>query len=133
MSTDLAGDLNATITEAVQARVSAAVMEALSGDEVIGKFVTAALMEPQPKDAYDRSRKGPTFLDKTLKTAFQKMTEAAVRDVLEEQSEYVRDEVRKAIRRRADGLADSIVSQLDKAVAGSYGVRVELNMPNPRD
>lgn len=121
-------DLNATIANAVNARIEAEVAAALAGDEVIGQYVAAALRQEIQPDRYN-SRSKTTFLTLTLRTAIQGATKAAVKRVLIEEREHIEDEVRKAIRRGTKNFAEQMVENLVKQASTAYGVKVELKLP----
>jgi hypothetical protein len=130
--TPLEGDLNATIASAVSARVEAEVIRALAGDEVIGRYIAAALnQQVEVGGSYKRTK--ATFLQATLQSAFQEMTKRAIAKVLEEDAALIEDEIRKAIRRQAHGFAESIVTNLTQQAAKGYGISVELRLPGQRD
>ena len=108
--TGLSKDLDETITAAVQARVEAAVLQAMSGDEVVGQMVAAAMNEEVEGNNYGREKK--TFLQHTIKTAFQKMANNAVTLAVEEEREAVELAVRKEIRKNINALASAQVDEL---------------------
>lgn len=122
------GDLNATIASAVTARVEAEVMRALSGDEVISKYVTAALMEPVKTDNYNRKLDKP-FLTHILKEAIQKATKETLARLLVEEQPLIEAEIRKALRKNVGTMAESIAQGLAKVGGSGYGVTVQLNLP----
>lgn len=129
--TDIATDLNATIASAVNARIEAAVLEALSGDEVIGRYVTAALYQPiEVGSGY--SKRKTTFLKETLDGAIRDATKAAVASILATERPLIEDEVRKALRRGVAKMAEGIASSLADNAANGYGVTVELKLPGER-
>ena len=120
-------DLNATIASAVNARIEAEVMAALSGDEIIGRFVTAALQQKVGEERYGRKQR--TFLAAAHHNAIQAATKAAVARLVEEERPLIEDEIRKALRRNVKTMADSIVGNLAAQASNAYGVRVELQLP----
>jgi hypothetical protein len=124
-------DLNKVIASAVNARVEAAVMSALAGDETIGRMVTAALRQavevPDPDRQYGKIR--VPFLNHLIQTAMREATKRAVEKVLIEEAEAIEDECRKAIKRQAAGIAATLAGQLQDAAAKSYGVSVTLKYP----
>lgn len=119
-------DLDETITAAVNARVEAAMLEALSGDEVLGQYVTAALQE---KVENRRTYRTEPYLTMVLKDAIREAAKDALKAVLVEDRERIEDEVRKAIRRDAPKIAQSMVGSLVDRAASTYGLRVELQFP----
>ena len=124
---NIEGDLNATIASAVNARIEAEVMAALSGDEVIGRFVSAALQQKVGEQRYGQKQK--TFLASSLHNAIQQATKAAVGRVIEEERPLIEEEIRKALRRNVKTMADAIVGNLADKASSAYGVTVELRIP----
>lgn len=132
MSNDPTLDLNATITAAVNARIEAEMMKALSGDATIGSFVTAALqqqVEVPKKVGYGTER--VPFLRHVLCEAIRKATEDASRRLVEEEMGSIEDAVRKALRRDVGRIAETMSKSLADAAARAYGfnVTVDLRMP----
>ena len=123
-------DLNATIASAVNARIEAEVMAALSGDEIIGRFVTAALQQKVGDQRYGKQQR--TFLAAALETATKDATKGAVGRLIEEERPLIEDEIRKALRRNVKTMADSIVGNLADKASSAYGVSVELRLPGER-
>lgn len=133
MPVEIEKDLNATITAAVNARVEAEMMKALSGDATIGAFVTAALAEKvdAKHDPYGRAPQ-ITYLSKVLRDAIQAATKAAVEKLISEEIDNLEAEVRKALRRDLRRIAETLTQSLVSAAGKPYGVNVsvELKMPN---
>lgn len=127
---DIEDDLNKTIRSAVNARVEAAVMAALSGDEVIGAMVAAALQQQVevPSERGYGKEKVP-FMVHAVRSAIRSATKDAVAKVITEETPLIEDEVRKAFKRSAATLADSLVSSLAESCRSAYGVSVELRLP----
>lgn len=126
MGTDpLTQNLDDTIIAAVNARVEAAVMAALAGDETIGQFVAAALAQEVGETGYGRDRRKITFLHQTVSKAIQEMTVTVLAEVLENERDLVETEIRKALRRYipniAEGLAENLVG-----VSRSGGYRISV-------
>lgn len=124
------GDINQIIASAVNARVEAQVLAALSGDEVIGRLVTAALTEqvPATNDRYD-SKKLP-YLTKIVRDAIKQATADALRRLIAEEMSVIEEEIRKALRRDIKGIAGQLAGQLASKAAQTYGVTVELKFPD---
>ncbi|MGW5514646.1 hypothetical protein [Nocardia africana] len=129
MTTPVSGDLNQVIVSAVQARIEAEVAAALSGDEVIGKYVAAALNQPIEvgRDSYNRRR--TTYLRETIDTAVREATKAAVTQVIAEEREAIERAVRAELRDRVDGLAVQLVNSAVESVEKPYGLSVQLEYP----
>jgi hypothetical protein len=115
-------DLNATIGAAVNAKIEAAVMQALAGDEVMGAFVAAALNQKVETDRYDR-KKDSTFLAHVVKEAIQKATKAAVESFVAAEREAIELEVRKALRSSLPKIASDLVGGLRSS---AYAVTVHV-------
>ncbi len=127
---DLDGHIDTVISEAVQAKIDAAVMQSLSGDEVFGAYVTAALSQKvEGRDNYGRTKRDKTFLQATVATAIQAATKKAVEEWLAEEHEFLVDEVRKALKRDSQAIATKLVDSLADAAEKTRGVRVGLVMP----
>jgi hypothetical protein len=130
MTTAIEGDLNGVITAAVNARVEAAVMEALAGDATIGRLVVAALQQPvevAKSDGYGKVR--VPFLNHLMSATIREAAKQAVARVLVEEQQAIEEEVRKHIRRSAPEIAAKMAGQLVEASSKSYGVSVTLRLP----
>jgi len=129
-------DINEIISSAVNARVEAAVLEAMSGDQVMGRYVTAALSAPvKNEDRYGRSRtaKPETFLHHTVRSSIQKATTDAVKRVLAESEAELEDLVRKAIKAQAGDLAKKISQAMCDQASRGYGIQVQVSIPGEDD
>lgn len=130
MTEPITDDLNRVISAAVNARVETAVMEALSGDQTIGKMVVAALqqhVEVPTGNGYGKAR--VPFLNHLLQTTIRKAAEAAVAKVLVDEATLIEEEVRKHLKRQAPEIAATLAGNLVDAASKSYGVNVTLRMP----
>ena len=123
---NLESDLNATITSAINARIEAEVMSALSGDAVVGQFVAAALAQEVGETGYGRDRKKITFMHRTVSKAIQEITAALVLEVIESERETIEREIRKSLRsyipNMAAGMVDALAGQAKHA---SYRISVQ--------
>lgn len=132
MSKELDGDLNSVIVNAVNARVEAAVAQALTGDEVIGKFVTSALRQtvevPRADGSYGKER--VTFLKAVVDKALQQATKDAVARVMAEEQATLEKEVRKALRANTNAIAETLVGSLAEAADNSYRFQVNIIKPS---
>lgn len=120
-------DLNQIITSAVNARVEAAVAQALAGDEVIGRLVTAALqqqIEVPSSSGYGKDR--VVFMTHVVRTAVREATKSAVQKFLAEETETIEAEVRKHLRRAAPEIAANMVGKLTEVASKGYGIKVSL-------
>lgn len=127
------GDLNTVIVSAVNARVEAEMMKALSGDETIGRFVVAALrqnIEVQEPGTYHKHTE--PFLRNVLRKAIQEATVAAVQRLVAEELPTIEEEVRKALRRDVKQIAETLTNSLARSAASPYGVKVDLSLLMPR-
>lgn len=133
MSTNnITTDLNATIASAVNARIEAEVAKALSGDEVIGQYVAAALnQEIEVERSYRKTK--TTWLKHTLRKAMQDSTKAVIQRVLEEELPLIEEEVRKAVKREAGAIAEGIAKSLAERGGRGYGIDVKFRMPGESD
>ena len=122
--TNLTEDINATIATAVNARIEAAVMESLSGDDVLARFVTAALTQQVKQGDFYSREKPKTFLAHTVQKAIQDATVAALEALVEEERPRIEEECRKALRRNLPAVADRLVDGL-RTSRYSVSVNVE--------
>lgn len=122
-------DLNSVISSAVNARIEAALVGALSGDEVIGRYVTAALTQPIEVGSSYNKRK-TTFIKHTLDAAMQDIAKAAVARVLTEEVGEIEAAVRKELRANISAIAQQLVGSVTKAAESPYGITVELKYPS---
>lgn len=127
MSAAVEDDLNSVIASAVNARVEAAVAAALSGDDVMGRYVTAALqrqVEVPSRGGYGKDR--VPFLSHVIESAVRDATKVAVQKFLADEHEVLELEVRKALRRSAPEIAATMVGQVAKVAGSGYGIQVSL-------
>jgi F0F1-type ATP synthase delta subunit len=131
-ATPIDTDLNKVIVSAVNARVEAEMMKALSGDETMGKFVVSALRQNvEVKDPHTYRTTVEPFLTNVLRKAIQEATVAAVQRLIAEELPSIEDEVRKALRRDVKRIAETLTQSLADAAAKSYGVKVDLSLLMP--
>lgn len=129
--TELGLNLDQTILSAVKARIEAEVVRAMSGDELLGTFVTAALQqEVQVGDPYNR-KKIP-FLTHVLQEAIREAAQAAVRKFVADEVESIEAEVRAALTRDVAAIATSLSQSLVQAADKPYGVSVTVELTMPR-
>lgn len=121
---DLGGDLNKTIVAAVNARINAETFAALSQDEVLGKFVQAALMQPMETERYS-SKKIP-YIEQVLKNAVQAATKAAVAQWVNDNQGPIKERVRAALTNNLDGIAAAMVDSMTKSTESSYYTKVGI-------
>ena len=123
-------NLSAIISEAVQAKVDAAVMEALSGDDVMGRYITAALQE-EVKGGYSRDKQ--TFLQKAIKDALQKATEVAVNNFIEGETKALESLVEKELKKQSKSIAAGMVDSLAEQAKSQYRMNVSVTFPGRDD
>lgn len=125
-------DLNDVITSAVKARVEASVLEALSGDEFFGKFITNALAAPveipDPDRGYGKIR--VPYVTYVLEETVRSAVMSATKRLVAEQAELIEEAVRKELRRSASDLAKQLVGSMSDAADRAYGIKVELQYPS---
>lgn len=131
MTTPIEGDLNKVIVSAVNARVEAEMMKALSGDETVGRFVTAALREQVSVtgDRYDRQTE--PYITHILRAAIKEAAKTACVRLIAEELPTIEEEVRKALRRDVKRIAETLTNQLADVAAKTYGVSVDLTLKMP--
>lgn len=131
---NISGDLNQVISSAVQARIEAEVAAALSGSEVMGQYVAAALSQQieikDPRDSYRTIK--TTFLRNAIDKAIQKATAAALTTVVEQEMPAIEQAVTTELRKNVKGIATQLVGQVAESVDKPYGITVQLNYPNGR-
>lgn len=132
LSSNIDGDLNQVIASAVNAKIESQVAAALAGDEVIGQYVAAALRQEVQPDRYN-SRSKTTFLTHTLTSAIQTATKKATAELIAEQEEVIKLEVRKALRGKIGELADAMVDELKSSTGRTDGYRVNVAVSLGKD
>jgi hypothetical protein len=130
MSTPVEEDINKVIASAVNARVEAKVAEALAGDEMIGRYVTAALMQEIEVGGTSYTRRKTTFLRYTIDEAMRGATQAAVKRVIAEEMPAIERAVRAQLLSSVDTIAAQLAGSVVDAADRSYGIHVELNYPS---
>lgn len=129
MSINLGPDLDATISAAVTARVEAAVLEALSGDQFIGQMVGKALsQEIEVGGTY--GRKKTTFMQETLRSTIQECVKVATAEVIAERKDEIKDAVRAAIAGKIEVIATAMADNIVEKASSPYGIRVEMQWPS---
>lgn len=124
------GDINAVIVAAVNARIEAAVAQAMVTDEGIRPLVTAAMMqEIEVKDGSSYRTKKVPFLSEILRQTIQKATVEAVERVAKEHADDIEAKVREALTSGIDQFAKGITESFVKQATSGYGVRVSIQYP----
>jgi hypothetical protein len=129
MAADPTPDLNAVITSAVQARIEAEVLAALSGDETFGKFVLAALNQqvevPKPGgSSYDKLR--VPWLQAVLSNSIQDATRQAIRKVLEVEAPKLEEAVTAELRKNIKQIAQGLVGAMTESAKSDYSFKIEV-------
>lgn len=130
MSSDINQDLNTVIASAVNARIEAQVVEALAGDAMIGRMVTAALQQPiTVRDSATYRDRKTTFLAHTIEQTLQEATKAAVQRVIKDEAPTLEMAVRGELRRNINTVAKQLVGSVLNATEKGYGITVEMKFP----
>lgn len=114
---NLENDLNQTITAAVQARVTADVVAALSSDEALGAMVTAALQELVSTGDWNRREPLITSL---LKKTVAEVAKATILEEIKTFEPMIRSEVKAALAKSLGVITDSLVDGFVDNVTGTY-------------
>lgn len=125
-------DLNATIAAAVNARISAQVAAALSGDEVIGKYVAATLQQKITVRGKNYRDVEISFIDKLVGDSIREATEAVVKEVIASEVDAIREATRKAVKAKVGSLADAFADALlEEATTKNYSaIKVAIEYPS---
>jgi hypothetical protein len=127
---NLSGDLNTVISTAVQARIEAEVAAALSGSELMGQYVAAALQQKiEVKDGHSYRTRETTFLREAIDKAIREATKAAVRKVIAEEAEEIEAAVATELRRNVKTIAKTLVGKVVEKAEDTYGIEVNLKYP----
>lgn len=110
-------DINQIIASAVNARVEAAVLEAMTNDNTMRTFVQAALNQ-KSKEGYGREEK--TLLNRLLENAIQEQTEAVVAEEVRKSADAIRAEVRAALEQSIGVISDSLVDGFVASAESRY-------------
>lgn len=114
-------DLNAVIAGAVQARVEAQVLAALSDSETFHALVTAAMQQQvEVPDGTSYGKKRVPFLMHTVQRAIQDHTKAAIAEGIAEHTDAIKAEVAKALRKSIGVIADTLVDGFVANASGRY-------------
>lgn len=117
-------DINDIISSAVQARVEASVMEAMSSNGAMQAIVSAALSEQvQVGNSY-----GPKvpLLTALVQGTIKEQAKQVVAEEVKSMSAEIRGEVRKALKKSVGVIADSLVDGFVASAEGRYP-SIEVN------
>lgn len=127
--TQLDENINTTIANAVNAKVEASVLAALSGDELMGRYVTAALtqqLEVNKPEGYGKHK--VQFLHHVISKMIQDATRDALARMIEEERPAIEAAVREALRANITGIASGLVDGLANSQRVSYSAKVQLDL-----
>lgn len=116
-------DINQIIASAVNARVEAAVLEAMTNDNTMRTFVQAALNQ-KSREGYGREEK--TLLNRLLENAIQEQTKAVVAEEVRKSADAIRAEVRAALEQSIGVISDSLVDGFVASAESRYP-SIEVN------
>ena len=111
-------DINQIISAAVNARVEAAVLEAMTSSNTMATFVQAALTRKVPSSGYSRDEK--PLLTHLLQTTIEEQTKAVVAEEISKNKEVIRAEVQKALSKSIGVITDSLVDGFVANAEGRY-------------
>lgn len=117
-------DINSVVASAVNARVEAAVFEAMTSDDTIRAYVSAALNE-KVEDRYNYRK--DTYINTILKDTIKKITKDVVAEEIVVAEDLIRREVKDALDRSIGVITDSLVEGFVASARGSYpSIKVEF-------
>lgn len=111
-------DINQIISAAVNARVEAAVLEAMTSSNTMATFVQAALTRKVSSSGYSRDEK--PLLTHLLQTTIEEQTKAVVAEEISKNKDVIRAEVQKALSKSIGVISDSLVDGFVSNAQGSY-------------
>ena len=112
-------DINQIISAAVNARVEAAVLEAMTSNNTMATFVQAALSRKvTTPGGYSRDEK--PLLTHLLHTTIEEQTKVVVAEEIKKSQEVIRAEVRKALNKSIGVITDSLVDGFVANAEGRY-------------
>lgn len=131
----LTNNLDETIAGAVKAQIQAQVLEALSGEEFFAKYIASVLNQTvevsEDGSSYGRKIK-ISFLENAVAGTIKKATQQAVAIAVEEERERIQDEVRKAVKRKADQFAENVTNAALEAAQSAYNYKFEIGISVPK-
>lgn len=123
---ELGESLNETIAAAVKARIEAKVTESLASDEVIGRYVTAALSRPVEERGLSR-RDRTSYLDHVIRRAIEDATRDAVTTAIEAHKPQIQAEVERKIAQRTKAIAKATTDAMVDKATWRYGLDVSID------
>lgn len=127
--TEVSNDLNTVIVAAVNARVEAAVAEALSGNQLMAQYVGQALSQEVEIKDNNYNRRKTTFLKHSIEGAIQGAAKKAIEQFLVDEVAEIEKVVKAELKAQIPGIAKQLVGTLSDAASKAYGVEVKLKMP----
>lgn len=110
-------DLTDVIKSAVQARVEASVLEAMSSDGAMKAIVHAALNQTVDTGNY---REKKPLLTHLVHTTVREQAKKVVAEEIQGLEDQIRDEVRTALKKSVGVISDSLVSGFVANASGRY-------------
>lgn len=131
MTADVDSGLNEIISKAIETKIEAAVVAALGSDDLMGRWVTAALQQViEIPDGTGYGKKRVPFLTHIIQQTLQKAVNAAVKAHIVNEAEFIQGLVAKEMRRASNDIAAQFVAQLtEKTIKSTYGLEVQLRFP----
>ena len=123
MANSMESDLGKIVEHGVSARIEAEVLAALSGSDLMARFVTAALNEKVEGRNYGDKE---TLLNKLLRKSIQEQTKEVVSEEIARLEPVIREHVREALAKSIDVITDSLVSGFVASANGRYP-SIEVN------
>ncbi len=122
-----AGDLNATIASAVQARIEMEVATALAGSDLMAQYVGAALhQEIVVKDNNSYRDRKTTYLREAIDGSIRVATKVALAKVLEAEAASIEKAITAEVKRNLPAIAKTAAENMATAAARTHGMTVEI-------
>lgn len=125
MSNTVSPALDDMIIAAVNSQIETKVFEALTSDDAIRAYVSAAL-EERVKEGDSYSTKYDKFISVTVKNAVREMTKQVVVESIKEHEDIIKAEVADALRNSIGVITESLVDGFVANAAGRYP-SIEVN------
>lgn len=121
---NISSDLDKTITSAVNARVESEILATMANSDIMRTFVTSALDTKVKTGGYSSEEK--TLLTHLLETSVQQQAKAVVAEEIVKLEPVIREQVREALAKSVNVIADSLVSGFVENATGRYP-SIEVN------
>lgn len=120
--------LDSIIAKAVETKIEAALISALAGDEILGKYVTAALQQPiEVGGNYNKTK--TTFLKNLIDETLRAAVKVACQKYIAEQSAVLEAAVAKELRAQSGRIAGQLVGGLAEKSKTAYGLTIDVKFP----